>query len=268
MGRPSKNRFRAIGGKSEDRQALESSEPVDESLNQDADVAGEPESGLENGAAGDGELSKRATGDGRESEGLLAGVIEEALQEVEAEKLSSSGGATNDSHDDPAAGVEAAAALDAPPLSLQEWEDAIFAQAAEQADPEPCPNCKRTGFYGPRARDKGLKFRQCRFCGLWQGVGKSALQLIPVSHDCDDWPEVAGASYIWWVPLDLKHFECPYCDKSVVVKSTNPFVKAAQVTAPAEDPDHPWNDVPQGASYLEYVRFWEQWPTTKGRVVL
>ncbi len=152
--------------------------------------------------------------------------------------------------------------------TVREWDDATYAMAAERADPEPCPRCNRTGFYGPRAMDHGKKFRQCRFCGFLQNVGKAPVQLRPVAHRCDGWPEVADAPYLWWIDPDEKWYTCPYCSKKAPVKSTNPFSKGAGVKAPADDPDHPWWNVPQGASYATYVKFWESWPITTGRVVL
>lgn len=152
--------------------------------------------------------------------------------------------------------------------TVREWEDATYAMAAERADPEPCPRCNRTGFYGPRAMDHGKKFRQCRFCGFLQDVGKAPVQLRPVAHACDEWPQVADAPYIWWIDPDEKWYTCPYCHKKAPVESTNPFMKGAEVKAPADDPDHPWRNVPQGASYATYLRFWERWPITTGRVVL
>ncbi len=149
-----------------------------------------------------------------------------------------------------------------------DWEDEFYALMAEQAAPQACPECGRTGFYGPRALDGKPKFRGCRFCGFFQEVGREPSRLQPVAHDCQSWPEAAGAPYIWWISSDEKWYTCNYCAKRVAVTGANTFMKGAAVRAPADDPNHPWRKVPQNASYDTYYRLWEKWPSTKGRVFL
>ena len=46
--------------------------------------------------------------------------------------------------------------------TLEEWERESYALFVERSDPAPCPECGRTGFYGPRAHDPGRNFRDPR----------------------------------------------------------------------------------------------------------
>ena len=85
-----------------------------------------------------------------------------------------------------------------------EWAEESYALGAERADPVPCPRCKRTGFYGPRALE--AKYRACRFCGFFQEVGHGPLRFVPVVHACNSWPECAKAAYVWWVPPEQKKY--------------------------------------------------------------
>lgn len=152
--------------------------------------------------------------------------------------------------------------------TLEDWERESYALFVERSDPAPCPECGRTGFHGPRARDPGRRFRACRFCGFWQVVGHKPIRLVPTVHDCSEWPECARAAYIWWVHPDEKRYTCPYCRQLVPVVGHNVFMKGALITPPSEDPDHPLRKVPQNRTYSYYQRFWENWPCTKGRVIL
>jgi hypothetical protein len=149
-----------------------------------------------------------------------------------------------------------------------DWEEESYRLFMERSDPAPCPQCGRTGFFGPRAADPGLKFRACRFCGFWQAIGEKSVQFRPTAHACDEWPECAKAPYVWWVHPDQKQFDCPYCGQVAKVESHNAFERGSAQLAPVDDPDHPWRKVPQGRPYSYYLRFWENWPVTKGRVIL
>ncbi len=80
-------------------------------------------------------------------------------------------------------------------------------------------------------------------------------------HGCAPWPTCAKAPYIWWVAPGAKTFECPFC------RDTAEVVQFA-ITAPGDDPHHPWWKVPQRRKRSYYVRFWENWDPTKGRVYL
>jgi hypothetical protein len=88
-----------------------------------------------------------------------------------------------------------------------------------------------------------------------------------VSHDCDQWPEIAGAPYIWWIAPDERWFHCNFCDRRASVETSNVFMKGSGIAPPSDDPNHPWWHVPQDQSYAFYYNYWEQWPSTKGRVV-
>ncbi|KPJ84309.1 MAG: hypothetical protein AMS18_16945 [Gemmatimonas sp. SG8_17] len=149
-----------------------------------------------------------------------------------------------------------------------DWEEESYDLFVMRANPQPCPKCGRTGFYGPRAMDPGRKYRACRLCGFWQFVGHDPLRFNPTAHDCEDWPQCARAPYIWWVHPDEKRYTCPYCRQQLVIESQNVFVKSVLIVAPIDDPDHPWLKVPQNRSYPYYQRFWEHWAVTKGRVIL
>lgn len=151
--------------------------------------------------------------------------------------------------------------------SAEDWEQASYALLAERRDPEHCPSCGLTGFYGPRARDDTPKFRECRFCGFYQEVGQQPTRRQPVAHNCDKWPEVAGAPYVWWVAADQRSYHCSFCDNAAVIETSNVFAKGSGIVAPSDDPHHPWWHVPQDQSYSFYYKYWEQWPSTKGRVV-
>ena len=87
--------------------------------------------------------------------------------------------------------------------TAENWERESYALFVERSDPAPCPECGRTGFFGPRARDPGRKFRACRFCGFWQVVGQSPIRLVPMVHDCSEWPECARAAKNRKPPLTL-----------------------------------------------------------------
>jgi hypothetical protein len=78
----------------------------------------------------------------------------------------------------------------------------------------------------------------------------------------------ARAPYIWWVHPEDKRYTCPYCAQQVTVESHNTYMKGVLVLAPFYNLDHPWRKVPQNRPYDYYQRFWENWPCTKGRVIL
>lgn len=148
------------------------------------------------------------------------------------------------------------------------WDEDSYLLFVERADPLRCPSCGITGFYGPRAADQGLKFHSCRFCGFYQEVGGMPAQFLPVVHGCDDWPVVAKAPYVWWVPPGTDRFSCPFCSRNADVRGQNVFKRGVLAERPAEIADHPWRKVPQDRDYGYYLRFWENWDFTKGRVVL
>jgi len=146
------------------------------------------------------------------------------------------------------------------PYPASAWDEDAFAAYAEGRDPRPCPVCGRVGFYGPRVVGV-MKVRACRFCGLYQEAEGAVMRATPTVHACAEWPEIARAPYIWWVPPGDASYTCSFCRN---------VVKAADclVTPPSEDPKHPWWRVPQGRNRFYYARFWENWPFTKGRVFL
>jgi hypothetical protein len=143
----------------------------------------------------------------------------------------------------------------------RDWEEDLMANFGEGRDPIPCPDCSRTGFYGPRIDAVERHYRQCRFCGFTQMVGQAWERHLPTAHDCDSWPECARAPYVWWVGPEVESYLCPYCGKRVTVSGSLVF-------RPAEDLSHPWWKVPQNRSKEYYSRFWENWEVSFGRVFL
>lgn len=115
--------------------------------------------------------------------------------------------------------------------------------------PVPCPGCGRTGFYGPRRADPRRRYRACTFCGFRQEVGKPAERDRAWSHGCEPWPLVAGAPHVEWAAPGVPEVPCPYCGRAAEVESH-------LVTAPADDPGHPWWKVPQGLSGVDYLGYW------------
>jgi len=141
------------------------------------------------------------------------------------------------------------------------WDEECFAVFAEGRDPGACPQCGRTGFYGPRVGGRGRRYRACRFCGFHQDVGGLPDLARPTSHRCGVWPQVARAPYVWWLPPDEDEYLCPFCEERVRLED-------ARVRAPIDDPEHPWWKVPQERTRFYYARFWENWAFTKGRVFI
>lgn len=119
----------------------------------------------------------------------------------------------------------------------------------EGGEPQPCPECGRTGFYGPRRASPKERYRACTFCGFRQPVGAAPVRDQAWSHGCDRWPRVAGAPLVEWAPADAETIPCPYCGGRTDVKTH-------RVTAPAEDEEHPWHRVPQNLSSVEYLKYW------------
>jgi hypothetical protein len=150
----------------------------------------------------------------------------------------------------------------------EQWEEDSYLLFVERSDPQPCPKCGQTGFYGPRAADPGVKFRCCRYCGFSQEVGEEPAQFLPVVHSCEEWPTIAKAPYVWWVHPAMERFLCPFCGRDSDVRGRNVFKPGVLGKSPLEVPDHPWGKVPQNRTYSYYLRFWENWEFTKGRVVL
>jgi predicted RNA-binding Zn-ribbon protein involved in translation (DUF1610 family) len=142
--------------------------------------------------------------------------------------------------------------------SVWRWEQQVIESGAE---PLPCPKCGRTGFYGPRTRRWHRNYRACRFCGFWQDLDDKAKYCRSVVHGCSRWPHVAGAPYIWWVLPGQRAFTCPYCMAEVRVES-------AEVNNPYFNRSHPWWKVPQNKSQARYMKFWAQWPMSRGRPYL
>ena len=154
---------------------------------------------------------------------------------------------------------------DAPLPSLnytpREWEEDLMASFGLGRDPSPCPDCGRTGFYGPRVDATERHYRQCRFCGFSQMVGQAPERHVPTAHECESWPECARAPYVWWMDPEVESYLCPYCRKRVVVNE-------ALLSRPVDDTSHPWWKVPQNRSKTYYARFWENWEVTFGRTFL
>jgi hypothetical protein len=144
--------------------------------------------------------------------------------------------------------------LFAAPSYLREDWLSDYARLDAQGDPEPCPLCRRTGFYGPRGnRTPGPDARRaCKFCGFWQHVGQAAFLAVPTVHDCAKWPVILGALEAWWELPEKVTFDCPMptCGAKAL------RVAERRVEPPIENRRHPWWSVPQHRSYIEYRAFW------------
>jgi hypothetical protein len=167
-------------------------------------------------------------------------------------------GVTHDSEGIPTPALPAEEGVE---YTVAAWDEECFALFAEGRDPGVCPACGRTGFYGPRVGPDGERYRSCRFCGFYQRVLERPRRAQPSVHGCAWWPEVARAPYIWWAGPGEAEYRCPFCQARV--KAAN-----HKVTAPSDDPGHPWWKVPQGRNRFYYSRFWENWPYTRGRAFL
>lgn len=142
-----------------------------------------------------------------------------------------------------------------------DWDAESYALFAEGGDPGGCPDCGRTGFYGPRFVEPDLRCRACRFCGFWQFVEERAVRFLPTGHGCAQWPEVSKAPYIWWVPPDSDSYDCPFCEHLVEVP-------LSLLIVPFEDSEHPWWKIPQRRTQSFYQRLWGNWEASAGRIIL
>jgi len=130
-----------------------------------------------------------------------------------------------------------------------DWDKEYFAIFARRESPPHCPACGRTGFYGPRKANNDRRYTLCKFCGFYLEPATEPTQCLPTVHRCQQWPQVAGAAYIWWVQPEETEYWCPYCDTLV-------RVAAVAVKRPADDSSHPWWQVPQDLTFEEAAAFW------------
>lgn len=135
------------------------------------------------------------------------------------------------------------------PYSEEDWtEEREQILAQELADA--CPNCGRTGFYGPREAEGDRQYRMCKFCGFYQGVDEEPEQLRPCAHQCENQTEILGAPEIQWVSPDETTYSCFHCDEEVDAEDST-------IVPPVENDAHPWTEVPQGLTYGQYYEFWQ-----------
>ena len=124
--------------------------------------------------------------------------------------------------------------------TLDDWtrEDSALKGGA---DPAPCPRGKRRGFYAPRWAEPGRRYCACKFCGLWQDVGRPPHEIIRYEcfgrdHCVADWKE------------PHESWACPVCGAA--------FTPDAAVPWPAENPEHCWNEAPAAGTQADYIAFW------------
>jgi len=123
--------------------------------------------------------------------------------------------------------------------SLAEWR--VENAALEGGDnPQPCPCCRRTGFYAPRQADGPRFYRACKYCGFWQDVDKTPHEII--RYECRDSHWVAD----WKEPHEA--WTCPEC-KTI-------FHPDEAVLWPSENPTHWWGEAPVSGTQEDYRRFW------------
>ena len=133
-------------------------------------------------------------------------------------------------------------------FTTSDWDQEFIALFGRRVSPPPCPGCQRAGFFGPRKAGNRL-YEMCKFCGRYQEPDRNPVQLIATAHECTEWPQVLGASYIWWVQPFESSYTCPSCGSDVKVSSTT-------VKRPVDDRDHPWWSVPQGMTFDEARQYW------------
>ncbi len=111
------------------------------------------------------------------------------------------------------------------------------------ADPAPCPQCRRRGFYAPRWATPSRKYFACKFCGYWQDVGKPPHEIIRYECRNNDGHCVAD----WKEPQES--WRCPECGKT--------FDPQEAVEWPADDPDHCWHSAPEQGTQDDYKTYWQ-----------
>jgi|SRR5712691_1906402 len=119
-----------------------------------------------------------------------------------------------------------------------------------------CPHHLALAAAVPASTVRGKPTIGCTRCassagaiGRYQAPQQNPVQLIATVHGCPEWPEIAGAPYIWWVQPHEQRYECPYCRSAVIV--TN-----AKVKRPVDDPSHTWWAVPQGMTFEAARHYW------------
>jgi hypothetical protein len=95
--------------------------------------------------------------------------------------------------------------------------------------------------------DDGRRYLACKFCGLWQNVGKRPHPIIRYECHVADWKE------------PHESWDCPRCGRH--------FEPSEAVAWPADNPAHPWWAVPQGMSYDEACDYFEQHAGSRQRNV-
>jgi hypothetical protein len=119
-----------------------------------------------------------------------------------------------------------------------DWAAEMAALYDAREGPPACPRCRRSGFYGPRRADKERRYRACKFCGLWQDVGKPPHLIIRYECHVADWKE------------PHEPWNCPTCGRH--------FGTSQAVGWPADNPEHPWWSVPQGMGHEEACDYFEK----------
>ena len=111
----------------------------------------------------------------------------------------------------------------------------------QRGDPQPCPMCRRTGFYSPRYAEDRLpspKYRACKFCGFWQNVQMAPHDIIRYECHVADWKE------------PHEDWTCPKCQKR--------YTPDYSVRWPADNRHHSWWRVPQRESQAFYLDYWRK----------
>ena len=119
--------------------------------------------------------------------------------------------------------------------TIEQWteEDAHLKSGG---DPQPCPRCARRGFYAPRWAEGDRHYRACKFCGLWQDVGRPEHEIIRYECCVADWKE------------PNESWACPVCGTT--------FTPDEAVSWPRANPAHPWNEAPMAGTQEQYSAYW------------
>lgn len=101
----------------------------------------------------------------------------------------------------------------------------------------PCPKCNVVGFYAARHNPSNdQKYRMCKFCGLWQEVGKEEKHCNMFYHD--DCPELQGCA-----PFEHKMFGCEFAFGTSPDHQVCRQVMIHIIDPPTIDNNHPYNEL-------------------------
>jgi hypothetical protein len=95
-----------------------------------------------------------------------------------------------------------------------------------------------------------MRYRMCKFCGLYQDIGGKLEHLQATAHCAED-PRgcVAGATYVQWARVHESTRQCDYCGADYIIREN-------AIARPKDAFAHPWWEVPQRQTPDEALEFW------------